>query len=172
AAREVLLVELAIGVLPGIAVFAAPHLERRPWVAEERDGVAGAPARGDAIGRVGRPGLGGRNRRDGLAAAFLERDVVALEEDWLAGADQMGVGDEVLDPVLRQQLLDTGPHAPVAAAVAPRRRRPLVSRAVGAFRQPDAARRPPEVPAVRLDRGAQLQVDRLVAPEQRQVAVR
>src|SRR2546422_7816092 len=40
-----------------------------------------------------------------------------------------------------------------------------------AFREPDAAGRAPEVPAVRLDRGAELQVDRLVAREQRQVAV-
>src|SRR5215831_16117133 len=45
------------------------------------------------------------------------------------------------------------------------------SRPIGAFRQPDTVRGPPEVAAVRLDGGAQLQVDRLVPRQEWQVAV-
>src|SRR5262245_26716730 len=83
----------------------------------------------------------------------------------------MSVGHEILDTVDGQHLLDPGPHAPLAATVAARRGGPLVPRPIGALRQPDAPGRPPEVAAVGLDRGAQLQVDRLVARQERQVAV-
>src|SRR5207244_9515937 len=85
--------------------------------------------------------------------------------------DEVRVGDEVLEPDLGEQLLHAGTQAAVAAMLA-RGRRPLVARAIRAFRQPDAARRDAEVTAVRLDGGAELQPDRLVAREQRQVAVR
>src|SRR5207249_8954837 len=44
---EVLLVELEVGVVPGVTLLAAPHLHRGPRVAEEGDGLALAPSRGD-----------------------------------------------------------------------------------------------------------------------------
>src|SRR5262245_47643058 len=84
----------------------------------------------------------------------------------------MSVGHEILEAVGRQHLLDAGPHPPVAAAVAAGRRGPLVPRPIGAFRQPDTAGGTPEVAPVRLDRGAQLQVDRLVSPQEWQITVR
>ena len=83
----------------------------------------------------------------------------------------MRIGDEVLEPVGGEHLLQPGAQPAVAAAVPPGGRRPLVARTVRALGQPDAARREAEVAAVRLDRGPELQVDRLVAREQGEVAV-
>ena len=83
----------------------------------------------------------------------------------------MGVGDEVLEPVGGEHLLDPGPDPAHAAALAPGRRRPLVPRPICALREPDAAGGPAEMATVRLDGGAELEVDGLVAAEEREVAV-
>ena len=172
AAGEVLLVELEICCVPGVAVLAAPDLERRLRVAEERHRAAGAAARRHAVGQVRRAPPGPGHGRGGLARPQAERHEVAVEEDGVARGDQVGVGDEILEPLAREHLLQAGPYPPDAPAVAPGRRRPLVTRPVGALREPDATRRPAKVAAVRLDGGAELEPDRFVAPEQRQVAVR
>ena len=83
----------------------------------------------------------------------------------------MGVGDEVLEPVHRQHLLDAGPDAALAPAVGPGWGCPFVPGAVGALRQPDAPRRAAEMPPVGLDGGPELKVDRLIPPQQGQIAV-
>ena len=83
----------------------------------------------------------------------------------------MGVGDEELEPVGGEHLLDPGPDPAHAAALAPGRRCPLVPRPIGALREPDAAGGPAEVATVRLDGGAELEVDGLVAAEEREVPV-
>ena len=170
-AREVLLVELEVGILAGIAVVAAPHLQRRLGIADEGDRRSVAAARGDAVGRVRRARLVDGDRGRGLDRLLAHRNVVAIEEDGLAGGHQVRVRHEVFEAVRGQQFLDARAHLPVGAALAARRRRPLVARAVRALGQPDPARRDAEVALVRLDGRAQLHVDRLVAREQGEIAV-
>ena len=169
AAGEVLLVEFEIVVLTGIAVLAAPDLHSGLRIAEERHRRAGAPARGDPRRQIEGSRLLGRLAfvRQRLRAERLERQIVPVEEEGQAAGDQVRVRDEVFEAVLRQQLLDPGPHPP--RAVSSGRRRPLVPRPVRAFRQPDAARRPGEVTEVRLDGGAELEVNRFVTREEGEV---
>src|SRR3989449_2893465 len=89
AAREVLLVELEIGVLAGITLVAAPHLQRRLGIADEGDGRAVAAARGDAVRRVGRARLVDGDGRRGLGHLLARRNVVAIEEDGRAGGHEV-----------------------------------------------------------------------------------
>ena len=150
---------------------AAPDLKRGLRIAKERDRRPAAAARRDPIRRVGRARLGPRHRRGGLVASRLERHEVAVEKDGIAGRYEVRVRHEVLEPVPGEQFLDAGPDPPDAATVAPGRRGPLVARPIRALREPDAAGRLAEVAAVRFDGGAELEVDRLVAAEEREVAV-
>src|SRR5207302_3742401 len=168
-AGEMLLVELEVRVVPRVAVRAAPDLERGLRVAEDRDRRPAAAARRDSIRRVGRARLGPRHRRGGLVASRPERYEVAVQEDGIAGRHEVRVRHEVLEPVPGEQFLDAGPDQPDAAAVAPGRGGPLVARPIRALRQPDAAGRLAEVAAVRFDGGAELEVDGLVAAEEREV---
>src|SRR5205809_5406593 len=165
------LVELEVCILTRVAVLAAPDLQRGPRVADERDRCPGAATRRNAIGRVGRARLGSRHRRGRLVAWRLERHEISVEEDRRARRDEMRVGDEILEPVRREQLLDAGPDPAYAAAVAPARRGPLVARPIRAFRQADTAWRLAEVAAVGRDGGAELEGVGVVVAEERGVAV-
>ena len=111
------------------------------------------------------------DRRGAVLQAAGQGEVVAIREDGRTPRHQVRVGHEVLDPVLGQHLLDAGAQLPDAAPIGPRGRCPLVAGPIGALREPDAAWGPAEMPPVRLHRGAKLEVDGLVAREQRQVAV-
>ncbi|PYN33290.1 MAG: hypothetical protein DME01_19215 [Candidatus Rokuibacteriota bacterium] len=170
--RKVLLVELQIGVVARVAVLAAPYLERGPGVPEEGDGLAMATPRGDLIRKVGRPRLACRHRRGRLALDLpFEGKKLAVEEERLAGRDQMGIGDEVLERVRRQHFLDSRPDAALAPSVGSGRGRPFVPRAVRALRQPDTPGWAAEMPAVGLDGGPELEVDRFVPRQQGQIPV-
>ena len=81
------------------------------------------------------------------------------------------IHDEVLETVYGEHLLDSGPDAMLPPAVPPGRGRPLVARAIGALGQPDAPGRHAEVAPVGLDGRPELEVDRLLAGEERQVTV-
>src|SRR5438128_4336109 len=141
----------------------APDLHGRARIPHQR-GHGTAAAAGDAIRLVRRA----RRRR---AAAGLRRVVVPLrieplgtERDVAVGAEraagtgEMGVGEEVAEPGVREMLLDAAP--------------PLLARAIRALRQPAALRRDPEQTTVLVLAHRQLQPDALVAAEERQVPVR
>src|SRR5262249_46905390 len=100
------------------------------------------------------------------------RHVVAIEEGRCRRRDQMRIGDEVLEAVRCQHFLDARSHLPALAVLVAGWRRPLVARAVRALGQPDSARGHAEVALVRLDCGTELEVDRLVAREERKIPVR
>src|SRR5205807_786887 len=86
-----------------------------------------------------------------------ERDV-AVGAERAAGTGEMGVGEEVAEPGVREMLLD-------AAA-------PLLGRTIGALRQPTPLRRDPEQTPVLVLAHRQLQPDAVIAGEERQVPVR
>ena len=166
-----LLVELEVRVVAGIALLAAPHLQRRLGIAEEGDRRPRAAARGDAVRLIrGQRLVTARLGHQGVELR-LAWHVVAVKEDGRGRRHEVRVGDEIFEIVLGEHLFDARAEPPVAAILAGGGR-PFVARPVGALGQPDAARGGAEVPLVRLDRGAELHADRFVAREERQVAVR
>ena len=82
-----------------------------------------------------------------------------------AAFDGVGLAEEDQQPFLGEERFQTRPAHGLPAVVLDDRR------PVGALRQPDRLRRPPEMAAVGFDAGVKLPVDRGVAGEERQVAV-
>src|SRR4030095_14634228 len=71
-----------------------------------------------------------------------------------------------------EHLLDAGANLPNASPLRPRGWRPFVARPGGAFGEAEATPGTTEMAAMRLHRGAKLEVDGFVAREERQIAVR
>src|SRR2546429_2724767 len=162
-ARPADLVELEVPFVAWIPLVPAPDLHGRARIPHQ-GGHGAAAGTGDAIRLIRRA----RRRR---AAAGLRRVVVPLrieplgpERDVAVGAEratgtgEMGVGEEVAEPGVREMLLDAAAR--------------LLGRAIRALRQPAALRRDPEQTTVLVLAHRQLQPDALVAGEERQVPVR
>src|SRR4030095_11641843 len=154
-----------------VPVVATPHLEGRLGVAEEGHRSASPAPRGHPV-RVIRRALRALHSRRTWLQVPRETEIVAIWEDGSAGGHEVGVGHEVFELVSGEHLLDAGANLPNASPLRPRGWRPFVARPVGAFGEPDATRGTTEMAAMRLHRGAKLEVVGFVAREERQIAVR
>ena len=169
-AREVLLVELHVPPIARVARVAAPDLHRRLGIAHEGHGLPVSSARGHHVGPVG-AAVAFEVRLERLGERAQGGVVVAIRRQRAASPRQVHVGDEEPELEVREELFDPAPAHPHPAPHPRDRRRPLVAGAVGALRQPDPGRAVAEVPLVRGHGDPQLEVDRLLAQQQGEVAV-
>src|SRR2546428_13299640 len=151
--------KLQVGAVPRISVVRTPDLDAGPRVPRKNRDFPLA-GRGERVRLLWRK-----------ARSVPSRIETTLFETVLVGADRRAPGDEVRiheeesDPVMTQQLLETGTEPGSCRA---RGTGPDVTRAVGALRKPDPAGTSPEASAVARDAGGELRVDRFIATEERQ----
>src|SRR5690606_2147149 len=172
-------VELEVPTVSGVAPLAAPDLERcRRLAREDVDRPVERSIGGDAIGRV--RAAGEVFGLEPLAAVpgvpfgeAPERGVaLCVGAECLSAPEQVGVDEEVLDPLFGEELLDAPSATRFRDAWSPYGRCPVVGGSIRGLRQPDPARLTAEEAPGALDTESDLGTDHLVGAEEREVAVR
>ena len=162
AVPPVLAVKFQVGAVSGISVIGAPDLDAGPRVPRE-DRYLPPTGRRYGVRFVRRKA---RSLASGIESSF--RESVFVSTDRSSSGDEVGVDEEVPEALSGQELLEPGSKPRSCRAD---RTRPSVSWAVGAFREPNAARSPSESTAVARDADPQLGLDRLIPAQEGQVSV-
>src|SRR5207253_1857345 len=162
AVPPVLPVKFQVGAVSRISVIRAPDLDAGPRVPRESRHLS-PTGRGYGVWFVRRKA---RSLAGSVESSFPQP--VFVRTDRSSSGDEVGVDEEVPEALSGQELLEPGSKPRSCRAD---RTRPSVSWAVGAFREPNAARSPPESTAVARDAEPQLGLDRLIPAQEGQVSV-
>src|SRR5256885_6185227 len=163
------LVKLEVPLVAGVALVPAPDLHGRAGVAHQRRDRGAHTATGDPVRPIGRARGPHSSSRPGPRVVPFRVEPLRAQRNLAVGperaarAREMGVGEEVAKPRVRQVLLDATPHLFPT---------PLAARAIGALGQPATQRGDAEQAPVLLLAHRELQPNAFVPTEQRQVAVR
>src|SRR5713226_6022777 len=135
--RQMLFIKVEIPGVSGVATLKAPHLLGALGIAEKHGSFSSAPVGSDLVDVIGRginslwpPGTAGLPQIRQLG------EVVIVRWQRTPSGNELTVGEKKLEPALRQTLLKAMAQSAVLLAIGPDRWDPVISWAIGAFRQP------------------------------------